>query len=73
MSREEILAAIEGEIARLEQAAALLRESTSERFTPLAAARPTGRKRALSPEARGKIAAAQARRWARDRASKPSL
>ncbi len=66
-----MLAAIEGEIVRLAPAAARRRASPSHRFTPLAGARPTARKRALSPEARGKIAAAQARRWARERASKP--
>ncbi len=72
MSREEILIAIEGEIARLEQAAALLRESTSDRFTPIGTAQPAGRKRVLSPEARSRIAEAQTRRWARERAAKPS-
>ncbi len=72
MSREELIAAVEGEIARLEQAVALLRESTTERFTPLAArTAPGGKKpRVLTADARGRIAQAQKRRWARERATK---
>ncbi len=68
MTRAEVIAAIEGEIARLQEAAALLRQSSTERFTPVA---ENGKKpRALSPEARSRIAQAQQRRWARARASK---
>lgn len=68
MTRAEVIAAIEGEIARLQEAAALLRQSSTERFTPIA---PDAKKpRALSPDARSRIAQAQKRRWARERESK---
>ncbi len=70
MTREEVIAAIEGEIARLQEAAALLRQSSTERFTPLA--EKAKKPRALSPEARLRIAQAQKRRWARERTAKES-
>ena len=73
MTREEILAAIDGEIARLEQVRALLRDSTSEQFLPLHASAPgTKKKRMLSPDARQRIAQAQKRRWAKARSEKSS-
>ena len=68
MTRAEVIAAIEGEIARLQEAAALLRQSSTERFTPIA--ENSKKPRTLSPEARSRIAQAQQRRWARERASK---
>lgn len=69
MTREEMIAAIEGEIQRLEQVRELLQSSTSERFTP---ASPTfspvsKRPRNLSEDARARIAQAQKRRWAKQR------
>ncbi len=67
MTRAEVIAAIEGEIARLQEAASLLRQSSTERFTPIA--KEGKQPRALSPEARSRIAQAQKRRWARERAT----
>ncbi len=72
MTRNEMIAAIEGEIARLEQVRELLRTSTSERFLAAGeAASPTAKKpRNLSPDARKRIAQAQKRRWAKQRKEK---
>ena len=69
MTRENMIAAIEGEIARLEQVRDLLRSSTSRRFSAPAPERTTESKkpRVLSAEARRRIAQAQKRRWARQR------
>jgi hypothetical protein len=67
MTREEMIATVNGEIGRLEQILVLLKDSHSERFTMQAeAAAPEGggRTRVLSPEARKRIAQAQKRRWA---------
>ena len=69
MTREDLIAAIEGEIARLEEAAALLRQSSTERFTSLSVGAGT-KSRTLSPEARSRIVQAQKRRWARERAAR---
>ncbi|RRA47434.1 hypothetical protein [Acidipila sp. EB88] len=68
MTREEMIAAIEGEITRLEQVRELLRNSTSDRFTAAEGAAPGAKKpRVLSADARRRIAQAQKRRWAKQR------
>jgi hypothetical protein len=69
MTREEMIAAIEGEIQRLEQVRELLQHSTSERFTAADSSRiPVAKRpRNLSDDARARIAQAQKRRWARQR------
>ena len=64
MNREQLIAAIDEEITRLEQVRKLLQNTTGHR---LIGSRTTGRpakKRVLSAEARQGIAAAQKRRWA---------
>jgi hypothetical protein len=68
MTREEMIAAIDGEISRLGQIKTLLEKSHSERFTApdAAPAASNGKpKRVMSPEARRRIALAQKRRWAK--------
>ena len=68
MTREEMIAAIEGEITRLEQVREILRNSTSDRFTAAEGAMPGAKKpRLLSADARRRIAQAQKRRWAKHR------
>jgi hypothetical protein len=67
MEINTILAAIEAEIQRLQQARTLLAGDTGAKRGP---GRPKGsaagpKKRRLSPEARAKIAAAQRARWAK--------
>lgn len=74
MGIDSILAEIDAEIARLTEARALLAGMGSA--TPAAAkgkaankaAKKTGKKRELSPEARKRIADAQRKRWAAQRA-----
>jgi hypothetical protein len=60
MQINEIIAAIDSEIIRLQQAKALL-----SGFTTSGNATSTPKKRQLSAEARAKIAAAQKKRWAK--------
>ena len=68
MTREEMIAAIEGEITRLEQVRELLKSSTSERFMAAEGTLPGAKKpRILSADARRRIAQAQKRRWAKQR------
>ena len=70
MTREDIIAAIDEEISRLEKVKELLQSSTSGRLGG-AIARKAAKgtvKRNLSPEARARIAAAQKRRWAKQKA-----
>jgi hypothetical protein len=67
MNREEIIAAIDDEIGRLHQVRKLLQNAGGDKFLPTAPAVKTGVKRILSPEARQRIAAAQKRRWAKQR------
>ncbi len=68
MTREDMIAAIEGEIARLEQVRELLLKSTSQNFTAGSeGVVPGGQKRVLSADARKRIAQAQKRRWAKHR------
>ena len=74
MTREEMIAAIEGEITRLEQVRELLRNSISDRFTAAVNGQPSGAKkpRVLSADARRRIAQAQKRRWAKQRKENPA-
>ncbi|MGB7189572.1 MAG: hypothetical protein WBD10_05505 [Acidobacteriaceae bacterium] len=69
MSREQILAAIDQEIGKLQQARKLLQSSGGSKLVSGltgGGGRPR-KKRVLSPEARQRIAAAQKRRWAKQR------
>jgi hypothetical protein len=73
MSIESILAEIDAEIARLKQVRALLAGSgkVATAVTERRAKKPAGRaakKRVLSPEARKRIADAQRKRWAAQKA-----
>jgi hypothetical protein len=70
----EILAAIDTEIARLQEARNALAgmSGAKRRGRPSASAsmsKTTRKKRVLSPEAREKIAAAQRKRWAKQKKS----
>ena len=74
MTRQEMIAAVEGEIGRLEQVRELLQNSTSDKFAIPASTRASAtkepgakQKRVLSPEARLRIAQAQKRRWAKQK------
>ena len=75
MAIEQILAAIDAEIAKLQQARQLLANSSDEPTTGKKRGRPKGKKtttspdkpavkRTLSPEARARISAAQRKRHA---------
>lgn len=71
MTREDIIAAIDEEISRLEKVKELLATSSSGKWNG-ALARKAGsapKKRNLSPDARARIAAAQKRRWAKQKAA----
>jgi hypothetical protein len=74
MPIENLLATIDSEIAKLQQARTLLANSGTVNGggKPAGIARPkaAGRKRTLSPEARKRIADAQRRRWAAQRKTK---
>jgi hypothetical protein len=61
---EDILNALDEEIARLREARALLSGS------PTTAGNPATKRRTLSPKARRAIAEAQRRRWAKARSQK---
>jgi hypothetical protein len=73
VNTEQILAAIDAEVARLQEVRALLSEtSTTKRIgrppgsaTKAAPAKRAVKKRVLSAEARAKIAEAQRERWAK--------
>jgi len=69
MTRDEMIAAIDGEISRLEQVRELLHSSANGQFTAMAdiSAPSVKKPRVLSPEARRSIAQAQKRRWAKQR------
>lgn len=62
MTTTKIIAAIDAEIARLEQAKTLLNGVPSGAPKPV-----TKVERNLSPEARARIAAAQKKRWAKQK------
>jgi hypothetical protein len=66
MTREQIIAAIDEEIGRLQQVKKLLHSAGSHGISAVSATK-TSPKRILSPEARQRIAAAQKRRWAKQR------
>jgi len=66
MTREQIIAAIDEEIGRLQQVKKLLQNAGSHNFASVSTSKPAP-KRILSPEARQRIAAAQKRRWAKQR------
>lgn len=68
MSREQIIAAIDEEISKLQQVRRLLQGSGSNKLVSGASGSgKTRAKRVLSPEARQRIAAAQKRRWAKQK------
>jgi hypothetical protein len=65
MSVTELVSSIDAEIARLQQARALLAgNGASTTKTAKTAAKPRRKKRSMSPEGRARIAAAQTKRWA---------
>ncbi len=66
MTREQIIAAIDEEISKLQQVRKLLQGSGGKLTSGLTSGKPRA-KRVLSPEARQRIAAAQKRRWARQK------
>jgi len=66
MSREQILAAIDEEISKLQQVRKLLQGSGGKLAAGVSGRRVRA-KRVLSPEARARIAAAQKRRWAKQK------
>jgi hypothetical protein len=71
MAITEIIAELDAEIGRLEQARKLLSNGSNLQLSNLAAPKSAGRKRRkLSPEARKRIADAQRKRWAAQRAMK---
>ena len=76
MNTQEIITALDAEIARLQRARSVIagsgkpkRRGRPAKSTPSAILAP--KKRKLSPEARKKIAAAQKKRWAKQKAAKP--
>jgi hypothetical protein len=66
MTREQILAAIDEEISKLQQVRKLLQGSGSKLTSGFSTGKPRA-KRVLSPDARQRIAAAQKRRWAKQK------
>jgi len=64
MDTDQLISEIDSEIARLQQARALLAGASS----PTHATSPR-KKRTLSAEARARIAAAQKRRWAKQKSA----
>ena len=75
MNTQEIITALDAEIARLQHARSVIASSGAPKAAHPAkaglSAIPTPKKRKLSPEARKKIAAAQKKRWAKQKAAKP--
>jgi hypothetical protein len=67
MTREEIVAAIDEEISRLEKVRALLQGSGGSKLLASGALAGARKKRQLSPDARKRIADAQKRRWAKQK------
>ena len=68
MSREQILAAIDEEISKLQQVRSLLQGSSGSKLSSgFSTGGKTRGKRVLSQEARQRIAAAQKRRWAKQK------
>ena len=71
MTREDIIAAIDEEISRLEKVKDLLQSTSTGKLGGAIARKASSgpKKRNLSPEARARIAAAQKRRWAKQKAA----
>lgn len=69
MSREELIAAVDEEISRLEKVRALLQSSGGPRISTSSFGNRPRKKRVLSADARARIAAAQKRRWAKQKAA----
>jgi hypothetical protein len=69
MTREELVAAVDEEISRLEKVRALLHSSGGSRIASSSFGNKPRKKRILSAEARARIAAAQKRRWAKQKAA----
>lgn len=69
MSREELIAAVDEEISRLEKVRSLLESAGGSRITTTSFGNKPRKKRVLSPEARARIAAAQKRRWAKQKSA----
>jgi hypothetical protein len=69
MDTTELIAQIDAEIARLEKVKTLLDKQTAppRRGNPPGTKSKVASKRTLSPEARAKIAAAQKKRWAKQK------
>ena len=67
MSREQILAAIDEEISKLQQVRKLLQSSGGGKLASGFSSSRSRTKRVLSAEARQRIAAAQKRRWAKQK------
>jgi hypothetical protein len=67
MTREEIVAAIDEEINRLEKVRSLLQGSGGSKLLVSGALSGIRKKRHLSPDARKRIADAQKRRWAKQK------
>jgi hypothetical protein len=67
MTREEIVAAIDEEISRLEKVRSLLQGSNGSKLFVSEGFSGARKKRHLSPEARKRIADAQKRRWAKQK------
>lgn len=69
MTREELIAAVDEEISRLEKVRALLQSTGGSRISTSSFGNRPRRKRVLSADARARIAAAQKRRWAKQKAA----
>jgi len=69
MALKDLLDSIDSEIARLQQARALLADGSTPGSTP-SGSRVMRKKRTLSAEARKRIADAQRRRWAAQKSGK---
>jgi hypothetical protein len=67
MTREEIVAAIDEEIGRLEKVRSLLQGAGGSKLFAAGALPGVRKKRHLSPDARKRIADAQKRRWAKQK------
>jgi hypothetical protein len=67
MTREQIIAAIDEEISRLEKVRALLHGAGNSKILTAGSLSGGRKKRYLSPDARKRIADAQKRRWAKQK------
>jgi hypothetical protein len=69
MTREELVAAVDEEISRLEKVRALLASTGGSKISTASFGNRPRKKRVLSADARARIAAAQRRRWAKQKAA----